>query len=395
MPFAGARAPARQPGPLRRIRDGTGRSLRVGLITTLNTNIGDDFIRVGLCEVLKRIYADREIQFVAVNKHRPYTVYGGWHPLNYLPRGKRLADRLIRSLPGTSALSKFEHCDAIIQCGAPVVWPDCHLCEWAEPLWHGVIRRLHGRVPVLNLAAGSCFPWEQQPVAITNSSDAKYLSAIYSYCRLTTARESLTQSLFKSLGCDVPQIPCSALLAAGDMRGARNGDGLVLINYMPGGGHYDFGQEVDGQSWREVIKKLVERLALRHKVAFLCHNKKEAKAASEMAPGISLLWPKSVAEYFSIVAQAKAGVFNRMHASVALAGMGLPSVAIGTDTRLLMVGRLGLPHLYVKEASLQRLEQEIENLLTRREEERERLLQLRQETWDAYTKCISEALSHI
>jgi len=408
MASAGSRNQARHPDPLLgqvpEIKGKGGKTagrLRIGLITTLNTNIGDDFIRTGVCALLRQVFEGRDLEFVAINKHDPYTAYHWWQPIRltrlveHLPRGKWRVRRWIESRAAWPASNRFDDCDVIVQCGAPVLWPECHLCEWAEPLWHGIVGPLHERVPVLNLAAGSCFPWEQQPVAITDSGDAKYLRAIHGYCRLTTARESLTQSLFKGLGCDVPQIPCSALLAAGDARGTGNDDGLVLINYMPGGGHYDFDQRVDGQSWHEVIKTLVERLATRHKVAFLCHNEKEAKAASELAGGIPRLWPKTVAEYFSIVAQAKGGVFNRMHASVALAGMGIPSVAIGTDTRLLMVGRLDLPHLYVKEASSQRLEQEIENLLTRREEERDRLIQLRQETWQAYLKCMSEALSQV
>jgi hypothetical protein len=53
-----------------------------------------------------------------------------------------------------------------VQCGAPVLWPNCNKCEWAEPLWYSVIGRLHKKTPVLNLAAGSCYPWEKQPEKI-------------------------------------------------------------------------------------------------------------------------------------------------------------------------------------------------------------------------------------
>jgi len=375
--------------------------LKIGLITTLNTNIGDDFIRTGLCKVLQQVCGKRQIEFIAVNKHEPYTVYNNWHPIQiariskHLPKGKHAFARLAQTLLATSMFSRFEHADAVVQCGAPVIWPQCYQCEWAVPLWHKVIRQIHERTPVLNLAAGSCFPWENQPLAIEDSLDAEYLRAIHGYCRLTTARDSLTRSLFKELGCDVQQIACSALLAADGVSKMKERGDLVLINYMPGGGHYDFGQHVDGSSWAETVRALVKRLERRHNVAFLCHNETEFRAASDLAGEIPRLWPKTIPEYFSMVFKAKVGIFNRMHASVALAGMGIPSIAIGTDTRLLMVKNLKLPCFYVKEASADLLEQEVEILLNEKEQERERLLQLRHDTWQSYVRCLSDSLPRI
>lgn len=370
--------------------------VRIGLITTLNTNIGDDFIRTGLCKVLRTVFKGRNVEFIPINKHEPCTVYGPWHPVRlaslakYLPLGKSKARKWIESLLATPAFSRFEHCDAIVQCGAPVIWYWCHYCEWAGPLWRQVVGRLHQRIPVLNLAAGSAFSWERPPEAVTDSGDAEFLRTIYSYCRLTTARDSLTQTLFRGLGCDVPQIPCSALLAAGEARGT--GD-LVLINYMPGGGHYDLDQRIDGQAWRASMQSLIASIGRRHKLAFLCHSKKEHRAALELAEGIPCLLPKSVPEYFEMASRAKFGIFNRMHAAVALAGMGVPSLAIGTDTRLLMVQRLGLPCFYVKEASAQALEEAFEDLLARREQEKDRLLALREETWQSYLRHVSAVLA--
>lgn len=373
-------------------------SVRIGLITTLDTNIGDDFIRVGLCRVLERIFADRKVEFVAVNKHRPYTAYGPLHPVqiarlaNYLPLGKRRVGDAVQSLLGTPSLSRFENCAAVVQCGAPVLWPQCSRCEWAEPLWHQIVGRIHERIPVLNLAAGSSYPWENQPTNVTDDGDARFLRAIHSYCRLTTVRDPLSRALFEGLGCEVQHIACSALLAAGESSAPLNKDGVVLINYMSGGGHYDFGQSVDANHWRDTMRTTVERLSTRHRVAFICHNQAEADAAANLAPEILRYWPRTVEEYFSIAAGAKAGIFNRMHASVALAGMGIPSIAIGTDTRLLMVQHLGLPCHFVKEAPADVLEAELEHLLSTASEEQERLRNLRRETFDEYSQRVSAAL---
>ena len=75
-----------------------------------------------------------------------------------------------------------------------------------------------------------------------------------------------------------------------------------------------------------------------------------------------------------------------------LAGMGVPSLAVGTDTRLLMVSSLGLPCFYVKDASVERLENELEGLLRRRSHERDRLLALRSRTWSQYVEVVANAI---
>ena len=72
--------------------------VRIGLITTLNRNIGDDFIRDGIVQLMLQVFAGRDVRFVTVNKHTPWSVYPGWHPLRWLqtledvPRGRRAAD---------------------------------------------------------------------------------------------------------------------------------------------------------------------------------------------------------------------------------------------------------------------------------------------------------------
>ena len=372
--------------------------MRVGLITTINTNIGDDFIREGICLVLREIFKAYEIEFVAVNKHQPLTVYPDLHPIHlakityYLPRGRFRASRVIERFASKLRLSHFDTCDLIVQCGAPVLWPGCHRCEWAEPLWHQVIGRLYQRIPVLNLAAGACYPWEQQPVQITDQDEVQYLQAILRYCCLTTVRDKLAQRLCASLGTKTPLIPCSAFLAATDCAVAKQESGVILINYMTGGGHYEWAQGINELTWRETVKTLIGRLRTHHRLAFLCHNEAEYQLARDLDPTLHRIWPKTPQEYFDQVFEAKVALCNRMHASVVLAGLGIPSVTVCTDTRLLMVETLGLPCFYVKEADADRLEDELENLLAHHHWERERLLELKKQTWKRYVEAIGDAI---
>jgi len=59
-----------------------------------------------------------------------------------------------------------------------------------------------------------------------------------------------------------------------------------------------------------------------------------------------------------------------------------------------MVEAVGLPCLYVKEATVERIQEALDDLLIRREKERERLLMLREETWDQYGEVVERALGN-
>lgn len=371
--------------------------MRIGLITTLDTNIGDDFIREGICRVLRHVFSDREIEFIPVNKHQPFTVFPSLHPAKIaeagvrLPVGGRFMGNAANVLAKTGR-SRFDDCDLIVQCGAPVLWPDCNRCEWAEPLWYAVVGRLHKKIPVLNLAAGSCYPWEDQPEKIENQADAQFLRTISSYCVATTTRDVLAEKLFTSIGVKTTFLPCTALLAGGTGRKPGEYHDYIVINYMPGGGHYDWGQKIDPTVWDKAVSALISKLKKKHKVAMLCHNDAEKNAAVQIAPGLPIILPKTPDEYFSNVSGAKAAVCNRLHASVGMAGLGIPSIAVGTDTRLLMVDAIGVPALYVKDATLEKMNSYLEKILANREAESRRLLALRAQVWHQYVELVKKSL---
>lgn len=372
--------------------------MKIGLITTLDTNIGDDFIREGICRVLAEIFKGQKIEFISVNKHKPYTVYPAWHPIHLgdiadrLPVGQKLVRQSADYLFSKMGFSRFDDCDLIVQCGAPVFWPGCHNNEWAKPLWKDIIGRLHDRIPVINLAAGSCYPWERQPDKIDDPKDAQYISSILGYCRLTTVRDRLSQIICKSFGDDVPLIPCTAFLAGMGKVARPKPESPILINYMVGGGHFEWEQRIDPKQWEKTSGTLIARLKKRHSLAFLCHDEKEYRIAGELDSTIPRLFPKTVQEYFECISEAKFGICNRMHASVGMAGIGVSSVAICTDTRLLMVSELGVNTHYVKYVNADTLEEEVESAVKALPEEQERLLALQQETWRKYLTVLNEVL---
>lgn len=372
--------------------------MKIGLITTLSTNIGDDLIRRGICELLSTVFKHQRLEFVCVNKHKPFTVYPFWHPIHFreiagiLPVWREQSRSLAETIFTRIGFSRFDNCDLIVQCGAPVFWPKCSRNEWAKPLWHDVVGRLYEKIPVLNLAAGSCYPWEQQNEAFALPDDVQYIMAILNYCRLTTVRDRLAHAITVSLDNSAPLLPCSAFLAGRHRRSMFAESNYILINYMPGGGHYEWKQGIDPSAWENTVKSLIVRLGQRHNLAFLCHDGREYALAGELAPSIPRFWPKNPEQFFDCIAGAKFGICNRMHASVGMAGLGIPSIAVCTDTRLLMVAEIGTPTHYVKDIDVDILEEETERLL-QTGDEHGRLLALQEETWNKYLSVIGEALT--
>lgn len=368
--------------------------MRIGLLTTLEHNIGDDLIRQGVIRVLGEALPDRGLEFVPVNKHKPDTIYPPGHPVHwgrYSPAYRSRVTALLRKALYRFGGSVFDGCDAIVQCGTPVYWRQCHRADWATPIWYQVIGRLSSQVPVLNLAAGACYPWERQPAGFESTEDAAYARDLAGFCRVTTVRDPLAQTLVSTVASEPELLPCAAFLSTGVQPPAAD-DGLVLVNYMRRGGHYDLRQSIDQDVYERTMKALLGRLSSRHRVAFVCHNAKEESLARELAPELPTIRPGDAAQYAQSVGAVKAAICNRMHAAVALAGMGVPSIAIGTDTRLLMAEHIGIAVRYVKGLDGQEVEDALERMIRERAQYRDRFATLQRETQARYVSIIRETL---
>jgi hypothetical protein len=373
------------------------RPISVGLLTTLNTNIGDDFIREGLIHVIERLVPGRSVRYTMINKHAPGTVYEPWHPIRWLYskqlRHRRNTGRLrrwaVRYLP-PFGFSRFDECDIVLQCGTPVIWEGCRNSEWAGVIWRGVFARLALRgVPVLNLGGGSCYPIERCPATLLGSPDEEFVRLMLDTMRLTTVRDRLAQQLFGSLGHQTIRSCCPALLTAQVYAKPAAPTRKVLINFMHGGGHFGWGQGIDPSVWERTMHDVIAQLGAQGwQPLMIAHNEKEIGIARRLWPDLPRTLPAGPLEYFETARDAAFGVFNRMHASVSLAGLGIPSVAVGTDSRNLMVENLGLPVLFVKEATSGRIFTAISELLRCREQESRRLLALREATLRDYEGCL-------
>ena len=367
--------------------------IQLGLVTTIQRNIGDDFIREGILRCIRELVPGEQLEAILVDKHDPQKIYPRWHPLRvfdkqtFKPRWLSKPIRLVagRWLPPLGG-TVFEDCALLIQCGTPVLWPNCRGSEWAGPLWRDVLARLaQTGKPVLNLGAGSCYPLEHLPETLLHHPDEAFVRLMLNSARLTTARDKLARQLFDSVGGKVDQLCCPALLAAQAFCTPANPTRKVLINFMAGGGHSSWGQAIDSNRWEQIMRVTVRHLEqLGWQPFLLAHNQQELALATALWPDVPRACPAALPEYFALARDAAFGIFNRLHACVALAGLGIPSVAVGTDSRNFMVEQVGLPALYVKAATPERLIAALNHLQSNREAESRRLLALQAACWQEH-----------
>jgi hypothetical protein len=211
---------------------------------------------------------------------------------------------------------------------------------------------------------------------------------------LTTTREGLAAKLLgKAAGVDIPVLSCPALLAGQTHVAPERGGSTFILNFMPRAGHFDELRQIDPESWKTAFCEAVRCLEARFHPIFLCHSEPELQAARTIWPQHRAVFPQTTGDYFNTVKGAYGGLVNRLHAAVGLAGLGIPSIAVGTDTRMLMTKQIGIETLFAPDAAAPMLVQQLESLLERRDEISAALLRMREETLSGYISLLRSKAS--
>lgn len=388
------------------MKDGT----RVGLLGHWGGNLGHEVIVWGVERVIHEAFDGEPIELVLMEQHRPFDVYPGWHPLRRVRalehgRGGRLA-RAIKYLLDQRAVSRAlwrstwaGSLRVAVACGGPSIIPGIS----RSPDMGLMLHHMHGAlaskgVPVVQFGVGSCFPMERIPETIADAGDARFLRRVFEYCRVLTVRDELARVLCERLGNEVPLVPCPGLVSGQQFEeylsaAPRELPRYVVLNVQERGANDDWGQGVDRAAWAGTLRTLIAELRRRHALAFLCHSEAEARFAERLDAALPRFRPTDARSYAQVVAGAIAGICTRIHAAIALAGLGVPVIGVGSDSRLGTLRAIGLPCYYVKEASAETLEAELERLVRHRASERERLLILRDDTCRRYAKLLREAMA--
>jgi ADP-heptose:LPS heptosyltransferase len=285
-------------------------------------NVGDAIIRLGVQNLLDAAGLDREDYFVC----------------------KHCADTLHRQLPGERRAleDKVLQADMIIGAGTPFLWnlgEGDHRCSsiyWIKPIWKDRIRKVCRDVPVLNLGIGAVQALSAPEAILSEDPECRaFLLWALSVCRLTTVRDPFAQRVYRAMGQDVPLLPCPAFLSARDYPPPPDRHGPIVLNYMEGGGHFRIDDRLDPGRWRATFEAVIKNLRARgERVIFTAHSAQEVHWAERWAADDEIVLLKTAEQALAVYGQARAGLVNRVHAAIPLAGMGRRVILVGADTRL-------------------------------------------------------------
>ena len=381
--------------------------MKIAIITTVNHNVGDDFVREGILYLLSR-HLRSSFSSALIHKHIPITVrdnfewlyYGGiTRYLDGLHKnlGLKLTS-LLDKLPLTPTKDKVISSDLLVQSGAPVYWSlpnggGSHQTEWFDPLIRRRYLKIRDRVPFINIGAGSCQPYDSDGSEfLANAECCAYIRELHASCALTTVRDRLAKSILNRLQLDAPVIPCPSIFARARMNILTDEPEYLAVNYMPDGGHYDFSQIIDSQRWEKTFLAFYEQVSKKIPVVVVCHDRKELAVASKLFPGNRIFVAKNAREYLKFYSRAKFYVGCRVHAAFACASFGRPAFVIGSDTRAKMVSEIGLRSIFVNEATLEVLLMALDELETGRKAYSDQFEDIKQKASVAYRDALSSVL---
>ncbi len=337
----------------------------VAIITTLQHNVGDDFVRDGIIYLLGRVLPKMELRLI--HKHLPITARSefAWLHSSRIDRqldrlgedfALKLTRRLDNHLPVFRGTDRIGRADVLVQSGGPVYWlsaeGNCAQTEWWDPLierrW---IPNSQGRI-FLNLAGGTCQRYDSDGGEFADRPDVlEHIRRYHDLTALTTVRDELSLNVLRLAGRKGVLLPCTSIFAVDRLGIAPAPGEFVVLNYMPAGGHFMLGKKIDAEAWERRFVALARRLAVRERVVLVCHNEKEMTAAKTLLPGMETFYSDDYRAYLQLYRRARWGIMNRVHGAFALASLGKPAAVIGSDSRARMAGLLGLPEVFVNDAT--------------------------------------------
>jgi hypothetical protein len=366
--------------------------MKVTFITTINRNVGDDFTREGIIYLLKKRFADQELFFQNIHKHSPITARYGFEWFRDFGYSKPVD----YTLPLALTRDRVLEADLLVQSGAPVYYlhkggPNCSNNEWFYPLIERRYIKIKNHAPFINLAAGSCQRYYSDGTEFQHSKkDIDYIRKLHSLAKVTTVRDHLAKKILNNLGLDAPVIPCPSIFAKDNLDIESSPPEFVVLNYMRGGAHYSFGQNIDPIQWEQTFRKFYNQVRKEEQCVFVCHDQEEANEAYKIDPNANVFLSKDYVDYIKFYSKAKYGIMGRVHGAFVLASFGRPSFVIGTDTRAHMAQEIGLRHAFVNNVDLDSLMLEYQYLKNESREYRERFNSIKEKACQDYQKALSQ-----
>lgn len=296
---------------------------------------------------------DVNFSYKLIHKHSPISVFDRLDWLRNFPFEKYISKIFFNTaLRFFNSNNKINNADFVIQSGAPVYWCNikahCFKTEWYEPFFQ-LIENNNKKIRFLNIAAGSCQPYDYDSNSITDCPNCSaYIKDLTKKSFVTTVRDELSKKTLGDLGFKVKKIPCPALFSIGKKMSKKKF--IIALNYMKIGGHYNLSENnVDSEKWKKVFINTYKKLIKIGSVIIVCHNKIELSDVRKILPHADYFYSNNYVDYLNLYSQVRFGIYNRVHSAFATASAGSPSYVIGNDSRAKMVAELGLTSCHIND----------------------------------------------
>jgi len=364
--------------------------MKISIITTVDHNVGDDFVREGIKYLLRQKFKNENIEFQNIHKHSPITTRYGFESFRYL----RLSSKVDNIIPKNWTKDRVLEADIVVQSGAPVYWcheiggGHCYNNEWYKPLIKNRLLK-NKKIKFLNIAAGTCQRYHSDGSEFCSKCN-EYIKEFYRLADATTLRDTLAKVVFNKIGLDAPVIPCSSIFAIDEHNLKNEGEEYVVVNYMKGGAHYTFGQKIDVIKWENEFKKFYFKLKENERVIISCHNQKEVNEALKLDPKAEIFYKKDdYLAYMKFYGKAKFGIMNRVHGAFLMASYGKPSIVIGNDSRAKMANEIGIESFYVNDVTCKLLMEKYKYLNTGADGYSQKFLAIKSKAFEDYMQALS------
>lgn len=266
------------------------------LITTLGTNPGDEFARIGVQNLIRAV--DPSPEFDLLNKE---------NPAHYIAR-------------------PF---DRAIICGMPLWWStkeqDNYDVWWWDRIFESWISQ--DRRKFMVLGAGHV-----------------YVDKIHNFAKYTASIDYVTRKSWavtvREPILDDPRIVDSICPSAFAIATSNGSQRLPLCNLMVNSGHFPH-DDFQADAWNSVEEQAVNLLHRNH-YRFVAHTDDEHRLAHELGwDDDSIFRFDTPEEYLKLYARAWRYFGHRLHGAAVCAAVGIPTWGIAYDSRVKMVERLG------------------------------------------------------
>jgi len=292
--------------------------IKISLLTTENENVGDDFIRQGIINILGM--SRRQYDLYIINKHDDQSFT--------MPAGSK------NHIKG----NKYDNTDLCIVCGTPVFWSingsTSYNCDWYDWFYEKVVfDKKNVRKNTLVIGAGSCQSLQDIDARsyIKDYKCVLFAQRLSKSSNIITVRDELAKKILDELKIKGMYQPCPALLCYNNEYYSKPSQNLIGINLMQNCGHYN-NDNID--IWLREIRVLLKLLRREYRLEFIAHNQDDFEFMKTLKnDSENILFSNKWKDYYSYYRKLNLVISSRIHGSIIAASFGVPSITFYSDSR--------------------------------------------------------------